>query len=1215
MGLTPVYSPPDMRAAETTVEASPGLLRLEKISLSGFKSFCDPVEIGVPNGVTAIVGPNGCGKSNIGDAINWVLGEQSAKQLRGSAMADVIFHGSEGRKPMGMAEVSLFFESVGGDRGEDGRVVVTRRLFRDGQSEYLLNGARCRLKDIQELLREARIGSQTYATIEQGRIEQIVNAKPKERRQLVEEAAGVSGFKHKRRLAEMKLQATEANLLRVGDVLAEVGRQIRSVQRQAARARRYRRLREELRERERLRFALLARDLDGRLEELRLREAGSRDEEAAAAAALAGLEASLFAGRADLEELGREAREQQQSLHRLEVEAERKESRIAALRERIAETREAIVRVEAELAALERRRGEAGAEVERRRAEQEACEHELRAAEQRLATVASSFEEGARTRGERLAAVEALRRGLFELAARCAEHRNRRRFLEESLGRLAAERQRLERDRAETEAHREVAETEWRRLAGEAAAAVKADEESRAGVRLAERALAEARHLHASTLDALGRAREAESSASARLRTLEDVEARFAGVSDGVRLLLGEGASSGLATGGVVADYLEASGEVEEAAEAYLEPVLPAVLVNEDSDAERAAALVRERSAGRTLLLCCSQPAGARAVGFAPEGGGPIAERVPTDPRILGRLRDRLAFRASSNGAIRERIGEAVLVDTLSAALDLHRRYPHLDFLTPNGEVVYASGLVAVGGRAGTGRGLLAHARKVERARREAEEAGAAAAALAAKAEHARAEVERLERELAARREAAEAASRRRIELDGLLDRSGEEVGRLGRAGELLGEELRSVNEESERLEAELRESERDIAEAERAREELEQTLGAALEELGRLEASLGERGEELAGLRAEVATLRLSRAGIEKDRQQAERLLAELGGRIEAARAELASLGERGEEAASELRATEQALVAELEARRRGLEGTSRLQESLVEKRGVVERGEAEVRDARERLEAARARVRECELARTGVEADRRHLDDLCFRELGIPASEAARGLADLPAEPDCEALGREIASLRERIESLGPVNLAALEEFSDLEERHRFLASQKKDLEESVESLKESIRRINRTSRERFAEAFEAIRRHYQDTFRVLFGGGRADLVLEEGEDVLECGIEVVAQPPGKRLGSVSLLSGGEKAMAGIAVLFAIFRYQPSPFCLLDEVDAALDDVNVGRFTRMLREYSDQIRFILITHNQRSMEAADVLYGVTMEEPGVSRLVALKL
>lgn len=1204
-----------MRSAEPSVQAAPGLLRLERICLSGFKSFCDAVEIAVPNGVTAIVGPNGCGKSNIGDAINWVLGEQSAKHLRGSSMADVIFHGSEGRKPMGMAEVSLYFESAGGEGAEDGRVVVTRRLFRDGQSDYLLNGARCRLKDIQDLLREARIGSQTYATIEQGRIEQILNAKPKERRLLIEEAAGVSGFKQKRRLAELKLQATEANLSRAGAVLAEVGRQMRSVQRQAARARRYRRLREELRGRERLRFALLARELDGRLEDLRRQEAGARDEEAAAASALADLEASLLASRADREELGRQAREQQQSLHRLEVEAERKESRIAFLRERIAETGNAMARVEAELAALERRRGEAEEDLERRRAEQEACERELRAAEQRLEAEASEFEAAERIRGERLAQVEGLRRSLFELAARAAELRNRRRFVEESLGRLAADRQRVERRFAETEAHREVAEAEWRAVAVEAASAAKAEEESRAGVERAARALAEARHLHASILEDLGRAREAESSATARLRTLEDVGARFAAVSDGVRLLLGEGAAGGLATDGVVADYLEASGEVEHAAEAYLEPLLRAVLVEKDSDAERAAALVRDRGAGRTLLLCRSQPAGASAVGFAPGGNGPIPEGVRKDPRILGCLRDRLAFRSSSNGAIRDRIGEALLVDTLSTALELHRLYPHLDFLTPSGEVVYASGLVAVGGAGGSDRGLLAHARNVERSRREAEEAGAAAAALAARAGQVRADVERLEDELASRREAASAASRLRVELDGLVERSGEEVGRLGRAAALLADELRSVEEERERLESELREGEREIADAERAHAERERALGAALEEIGRFEASLGERGVELAALRAQVAALRQRHAGIERERQQAARSLAELDARTDTARAERASLGERAAEAAAELRSTEQALLADLEACRRSVEETKRLQESLAERTASVGQGEAAVQEARRQLEAAREKVRGCELARAGAESDRRHLDDLCLRELGIPASEAAGGLAELPAEADGEALEREIAGLRERIESLGPVNLSALEEFAGLEERYRFLETQKKDLEESVESLKESIRRINRASRERFAEAFEAIRRHYQETFRVLFGGGRADLLLEEGEDVLECGIEVVAQPPGKRLGSVSLLSGGEKAMVGIAVLFAIFRYQPSPFCLLDEVDAALDDVNVGRFTRMLREYCDRIRFILITHNQRSMEAADVLYGVTMEEPGVSRLVSLKL
>jgi chromosome segregation protein len=1204
-----------MSAIEPAERATSAFLKLEKISLSGFKSFCEPVDIEVSDGVTAIVGPNGCGKSNIGDAVNWVLGEQSPRQLRSSSMEDVIFHGTETRKPMGMAEVSLVFRSVGDSNEADGRVVVTRRLFRDGQSEYELNGARCRLKDIQELLREARIGSQTYATIEQGRIDEILNAKPKERRLLIEEAAGVAGFKHKRRLAELKLQATEANLLRVGDVLAEVGRQIGSVKRQAARARRYQRLRQELRERQQLRFALLARDLDGRLEASRKAEEEARREEAARAAEVAAAEAALVAGRGELEELARKAVELQRAAHRLELETGRKEERVGVLRQRISETEQAIRRLETEVASLATSLDLCRNELESRRAAEGSFRDRLRDVEASLASEAAELEESSRARARMAADIERLRRDLFELASKAAELKNRKRFVEEGLGRLASEQERLRRERADVDARREQAEAEWRRLVAEARSAVEAEEASRAAVREKDRLLGEARRRHEAAVEAAARAREAESSAVARLRALEDLEVRFAGVSDGVPLLLGEAASRGLRTAGVVADYLEASGELEKAAETYLQPLLPAVVVDEDADAEGAAAFVREKGAGRTVLLCCSQPVGARAIGSPTDGRNPIPREVSKDPRVVGRLREGLAFRAASNGAIGDRIGEAVVVDSLAAALELHRRYPDLDFVTLGGEVVYASGLVAVGGTLEKDRGLLAHGRKVRQAREEAEAAFRSAEALSAEVARARREIEEIEPELSARREAAESASRRRIEIEGLLERAAEEAGRLGRTLALLAEEARAVEEERAALEAERERCRSDLEEAERARVEGEERLEAALLTLESAERRLADRGERVAALREEVAAVRQQRSGAEREREEAERRVAEAASRLERARVELAALRARLEEDSAELGAIELALSADLAARDRSRSGSTELEQLLAQKKDAVERMEGLVREARGRLESAREATRSQELARAGAEADRRHLDELCLLELGCPASEAATSIASIPPEADPAALEQEIAELRERIERLGPVHLGALEEFSGLEERYQFLSAQKRDLEESVESLKESIRRINRSSRERFLEAFETIRRHYQETFRVLFGGGRADLLLEEGEDVLECGIEILAQPPGKRLGSVSLLSGGEKAMAGIALLFAVFRYQPSPFCLLDEVDAALDDVNVGRFTRMLRQYAGEIPFILITHNQRSMEVADVLYGVTMEEPGVSRLVSARL
>jgi chromosome segregation protein len=381
-------------------------------------------------------------------------------------------------------------------------------------------------------------------------------------------------------------------------------------------------------------------------------------------------------------------------------------------------------------------------------------------------------------------------------------------------------------------------------------------------------------------------------------------------------------------------------------------------------------------------------------------------------------------------------------------------------------------------------------------------------------------------------------------------------------------------------------------------------------------EVALRARLDEEAAARAEAASL-VQR--VESARREASRIsqtLIEIVARLDGARREAEAAAERGREASALLAATEAALAGQIEERSRLQREAAASEERLVEQRARVQETDIALKALRAELDGIRERGREAELARTRSEADRGFLDELCRQELGMSAAEAAAVAGDESlAEADENRLDAEIAEIRARVDAIGPVNLMAIDEFRSLEERHATLVSQQRDLEDSMASLRESIKRINRSSRERFVEAFDTIRLHYVEIFKVLFGGGRADLVLEEGEDVLECGIEMIAQPPGKRLGHVSLMSGGEKSMAALALLFAIFRYRPSPFCLLDEVDAALDDLNVGRFTRMLAEYAHNTQFILITHNKRSMESAHLLYGVTMEEPGVSKLVSLRL
>jgi chromosome segregation protein len=1191
------------------------MMKIEKMQISGFKSFSETTEVVFPDGITAVVGPNGCGKSNIGDAINWVLGEQSAKMLRGSSMQDVIFNGTDARKPHGMAEVSLHLTGrVNGDGGDRKQIQITRRLFRDGESDYLLNGAKSRLRDIQDLLREERVGAQTYATIEQGRIDQILNAKPKDRRLIIEEAAGIAGFKHKRRLAELKLEATHANLLRVNDIVVEVARQIGSLKRQAAKARRYARLRDELRDKESVRFGAKARRLDAELARLRELEAAARAVEAERAARLATLEAEIAGERLAVEEATRAGRLAADELHQLEIEIDRGEARVAACRERIVEAADTERRLGEDIAALEQRRTATAAEAEAKATDLSAETTELAAASSRLDDHRRRVVDAGAAREARRERVGVLRGKQFESMNDLAELRNRLRSIEDHGGRLTTQRERLERER-------EAVAGEHARMASEAAGLgertqtqKRSVEEMRDAVARAEADLSNARARHAAAQESLAAARERETSASSALRTLQDVATRFAGVSDGVRLLLTAGGPAGVRTSGVLADFVEAAREVEGAAEAYLQGVLPAVLVEDDDDASRAAGLIRAEGAGRTMFVSKSRPrGGASEVGS--NGSGALPGPLRGDPRVLGWLRERLRLRAD-DGFVGSCLGDAVLVDSLESALALHRVHPAVDYLAPTGEVVYASGMIAAGGRAAGDLGLLAHNRKMAEAGAQLAEASARASALQGEVERIRAEVERAEGEWTDGRRALESEGRLGAELELQWLRTDGEKERAGRRLAVLADEISAVVADEARLAAERASASASVASAEDEHARADIALREDLAALDADEAELHARIAEESAARAEAAA---REERVESARREATRLqetLAEMVARHDAAIGEREAAATRGREAAELQRATEEELTAQWEVRRvRSNEAVAR-EEALAARRTGLQEKDSTLSGERSGLDEGREAARSCELARTRAESDRHFLDELCLQELGVTAEQAATAAGEETLlTADDEALDAEIAEIKAKVESIGPVNLMAIEEFRALEERHVHLSAQQKDLVDAMASLRETIKRINRNSRDLFLEAFETIRGHYVETFKVLFNGGRADLVLEEGDDVLECGIEMIAQPPGKRLGSVSLMSGGEKSMAALALLFAIFRYQPSPFCLLDEVDAALDELNVGRFTRMLSEYAHHTQFILITHNKRSMEAANLLYGVTMEEAGVSKLVSLRL
>ncbi len=1192
------------------------MFKLSRMEISGFKSFGDRTEVQFPEGITAVVGPNGCGKSNIGDALNWVLGEQSPKMLRGRAMTDVIFNGTRTRKPIGMAEVSLHFSGAEGlPHADNGAVVITRRLFRSGDSDYRINGARARLKDIQELLRAGHIGSKSYATIEQGKVDQVLNARPKDRRLLIEDAAGVSGYKHKRRLTELKLEATQANLLRVNDIVTEVRRQINSLKRQAAKARRYQSLRDEMRKKERIRYALRGQEMDARLEAAIAAYQEATDAETAASGALARTETELGEKRTILDATAQAHREAAEKIHKLEIEIDREEQQIRACRERSEESETGAERDATEAARLAERQAELSAKVENHDTEVERHRIELEAAQQTLAERQAELDRREAVLAAAREELEALRKTQFEAMHAAAELRNRERGLRDAQERTGQQIQRLEqeRDAARTDGAR--LEVESAALAKEHDVQIKVAEELRVQLHENEAGLEQIRISAAEATDTLSQAREREQSEISRLSTLEDVETRFAGVSDGVRLLLHDGPEAGVHSAGVVADYIEAGSDVEHAAEGYLGWILPSVILEEDRDVEAAAGLLRERGAGRTSFICRSQPSGALAVGSSPNGKPVLPDALAADSRVLGRLRERMSLKASSNGALQDRFGDAVLVDCLSTALELHRQHPSSDYLTSDGDVVYASGLISIGGNAEGDQGLLAHKRKMDGARTEVARASALAAELHAEVGDQRREIDRLDKLVREQRAALERANHARVELEHRSRVSDEERDRTKRRAAVLDAELENLAAETTRLGGSMEEIGAEVKQSEAATAQLETQVAERFAASERDERAIKEIAEGVAEARADVAARQERYDALSQERARVTESLSDLTARVNELTSASQSARERATSARDLLAKTEESLARNLEIRRVAAEENAATERVIAESRQTVGQFEAALREGRAALETLRAQTHEREMQRARTEEERKHVDELSMQELGISSAEARELIGEEAEGVEINQLIEEIADLRAKLDAMGGVNLTAIEEFSDLEERYAFLTAQNDDLDKAMNSLKETIRRINRQSRDRFAEAFEAIRISYQEIFKLLFNGGRADLRLEEGEDVLECGIEIMAQPPGKRLTNVQLLSGGEKALSAIALLFAVFRYQPAPFCLLDEVDAPLDDSNVGRFTKMLHEYSDHTQFIIVTHNKISMEAADLMYGVTMEEPGISRLVSMRL
>jgi chromosome segregation protein len=1281
-------------------------MHLERLEISGFKSFSDRSELAFDRGVTAIVGPNGCGKSNVADALTWVLGEQSAKSLRGDKMEDVIFSGSDARKPTGAAEVRLRFgnvivpPSLLKEMGEDvvvpetnghhggvaalldtatREVEVTRRLFRSGESEYLIDGQTCRLKDIHELLMDTGLGAKAYAIIEQGKIGMILSSRPTDRRQLIEEAAGITKYKSRRRAAELKLEAAQQNLTRLEDIIYEIDKQRGSLKRQAAKARRYTRLRDEMRRWEKVLFARRYRSLSEAIEAARARLHEARTNEAAASARLAEVENELGRIRIELATADNVATQARETVHAHELEINRRQQQIAL------DTQQAdMLQRRAEELEVERQQLEARREPERIAldARRQAATEAATARDEAAALAADAADEYARAQQQ----IEALEQDVEKARADVYAVLNTITALTAAHDSAAAQRERAVEtgSRLEMEARELGAELERARAQRVAAAeALRRAQEGLDSARVARAAreseLASARLEHEWRSREV-RTREQElAGMSARLHSLEEIETHRGGFADAARMVL-VNANGRVGQMGALADFIEVEPRYERAVEACLGDLLQHVLVERLEHVSAGLKLIRQEEAGRcgfvvgrptenTEIQIVSTEGtesfvssfrsifGGSSAGAGPGNSGGATQQYSA-PEGTVALSSVVKVGGPFPAAIHAVMGGALIADSFDAAARIAPTVPY-PVATIEGDV-FRGRHVVTGGEKTEARGILATKREIKELREKITEGRAALDRLIAEAAGFEQAMAHAIAAIAGLTEEFHRQEKSIVGVQGQAERATDDESRVQQRADIVANEIRRVHEEISGLDARQAEARESInrlneqkTEAEIALAETQRGLSDARDTAEGLSAKAGEARathaglvERCAGALAEVARM--------------EDAAAELERRVEACTRDVALMRDQRERLLQAI-ADGQRLMDEDVGKLEGLrQEMVRADERALEIKQAAEKQEETIRDARRAVDALRALAAEVDVQRATAESDLTHLaqqamdtvnatlDDIreevaqmeaagqvqpdvrAIRAAeAIEADELEEGLArvedtetpaaeateDTESAPAVMTAEEAIAELREKIDRMGPVNMMAIEQSQELEERHLFLTTQQKDLVDSIAQTNEAIAKIDETTHARFREAFSAINENFQRTFSTLFGGGKAGIMLLDENDPLESGIDIVAQPPGKRLQSVMLLSGGEKALTAIALMFGMFQYRPSPFCLLDEIDAPLDDANIGRFIEMLRSMMDKTQFIIITHSRKTMEIANRLYGVTMEEPGVSKLISIQL
>ena len=1184
-------------------------MKIRRMEVLGFKSFSEKTQIDFPQGVTAVVGPNGCGKSNVVDAIRWALGEQSPKQLRGKAMEDVIFNGTESKKPTGMAEVTLVFSNENGkplaEYLDYTEISICRRLFRSGESEYLINKVPCRLKDITDLFLGTGMGHRAYSIVEQGKMEFVLNAKPEERRVLIEEAAGITKYKDRKAAALRKIEATQQNLLRLSDVIGEIKRQMNSLNRQAKKAERYKAYRDEMRAVELGQSHQTYRSLEGQHGEMQSSLQEVKDLEIQATAEIQEVEAASERIKVNLLDLERDLAAQQEKLSENEGGIKTRENQVElSSRDRESLQKQAF-RAEEEIGKLTQQIEDASREIQ-------GYEESLRDLQEKIACEADTQFEKEKTftdkkiqLGDHEQALSNEKNTLVDLLTRLAHLKNQlldlnRRSVEllRRQEKLAGERMEAERKADELRHHmvqqslqltdRRNARTQTEGQKEEKSARLKALQSSLA-------ALQEELHQQRERLNREG----------SRLNSLQELQKNFEGYQEGVRSILLKRRAQGVEQNGIwglVEDIVETDPQYECVVESVLGEKLQHFIVQNHEESLKAIDYLKAQGAGRSSFIPLRiKPSPLSAAPGSPNG-------------VVTPLLDVVKVKGEFTPLAEYLFGDVWIVPTLREAIDLWNQDGIWKTLvTLDGEVLHPSGVVTGGSKEQVATGTFHRKREIRDLTHSTEEVQAQVASLEERQEELLGEIRQME---SAIEELTQALHQEEIQIVSEmkeLDQGQAELKRWQQEIETRRFEEGQLGEERVEVQEQARLNEAGLQEAEREKQSREEGLIRREKDLHLLKGEIEILLAEVTEAKLRVATLQEKKQNLDQNLERARQVLQENQSLLTRRREEVEDCLRQIQEAEAKKREAESDLHRLLAEHQDLQSRLGEKRENFLQEREKLEKSEVLWKQRRESLHSLHDRKNDLSMKLMETDLNLKHLLS------GVEEKHRITAETFLARQDDRDYFAPEVearlAELKSLIESMGEVNLLAIEEYEECRVRLDFLTEQEADLVQSLEALDQAIKKINRTSRKRFAATFDAVNQKFKEIFTTLFGGGRAEMVLTDESNLLETGVEIIVQPPGKKLQNVTLLSGGEKALTSVALIFSLFLINPSPFCMMDEVDAPLDDANIGRFNNMIQELAKRFQIILVTHNKRTMEIADTLYGVTMEEPGTSKIVSVRL